>query len=43
MPLPFSSMVLKLGLSGSLAPGAMTLVAWQFLSAKALIKLLFFL
>jgi hypothetical protein len=43
MALPFSSMVLKLGLSGSLAPGAMTLVAWQFLSAKALIKLRFFL
>jgi len=38
MALPFSSMVLKLGLN---APGAKTLVAWQFLSAKALIKLRF--
>ena len=42
MALPFSSMVLKLGLNGSLAPGAMTLVAWQFLSAKALREQRFF-
>jgi hypothetical protein len=42
MALPFSSMVLKLGLNGSLVPGAMTLVAWQFPSAKALKELRFF-
>jgi len=43
MALPFSSMVIKLGLNGSLAPAARTSVAWPFPSAKALRELRFFL
>jgi len=43
MALPFSSMVIKLGLNGSLAPAARTSVAWPFPSAKALRELRFLL
>src|SRR3979490_724366 len=43
MALPFSSMVIKLGLNGSLAPAARTSLGGPFPSAKEWKELIFFL